>query len=271
MLLLDNETPVSAVASVTSPGAVDFVVDTFQESTQIRRATAVLHAGVDEDQPPPYDMPALLTAHSCRLDGAEMRKQFDEHGLQYGPAFAGLAAVHSADKTVGTVLAEVRLPGPIRSQQSAYGVHPALLDVCFQSVAAHSDAQVAGSTGLLLPLRVRRIRAYAPARTARYCYTRVSSADGAALEADLDVLDEHGTVLLAVRGLQLGIGASESANRDRVLNERLLTIEWEQRTLPDVDRDGPGTCLLINTSATEEVMATSITDALKTGAPVARP
>ena len=49
----------------------------------------------------------------------------------------------------------------------------------------------------------------------------------AGLEADLDVLDEHGTVLLAVHGLQLGIGASESANRDRVLNERLLTIEWE--------------------------------------------
>ena len=264
-LLLDDETPVSAVASVTSPGIVDFVVQTFQESTQIRRATAVLHAGGDEDQPPAYDMPALLTAHSCRLDGAEMRKQFDEHGLQYGPAFAGLAAVHSADETVSTVLAEVRLPGPIRSQQSAYGVHPALLDACFQSVAAHSDAQVAGSAGLLLPLRVRRIRAYASARTAHYCFTRVTSADGAALEADLDVLDKHGTVLLAVRGLQLGIGVSESANRDRVLNERLLTIDWKQQTLPDVDHVAPGTCLLISTSATSDVMATRLADALKAG------
>ena len=165
MLLLDNETPISAVASVTSPAAVDFVVENFEESTQIRRATAVLHAGGDENQPPSYDIAALLTAHSCPLDGAEMRKQFDEHGLQYGPAFAGLAAVYSADKTVGTLLAEVRLPGPIRSQQNAYGVHPAFLDACFQSVAAHSDAQDAGSAGLLLPLGVRRIRAYAPART----------------------------------------------------------------------------------------------------------
>src|SRR5271163_3253101 len=263
MLLLDNETPVSAVASVISPDAVDFVVETFGEGTQVRRATAVLHAGGDEDQPPSYDMAALLTAHSCPLDGAEMRKRFDEHGLQYGPAFAGLATVYSADRTVGTLLAEVRLSGPIRSQQNAYGVHPAFLDACFQSVAADSDAQVAGSAGLLLPLSVRRIRAYAPARAARYCYTKVTSADGAALEADLDVLDEHGTVLLSVRGLQLGIGASESANRDRVLNERLLTIEWQQRTLPDVDRVGPGTCLLISTSATADVMATRLTDALK--------
>ena len=265
MLLLDDETPVSAIASVTSPGVVDFEVETFGEGAQMRRATAVLHAAADEDDPPPYDVPALLAAHSCGLDGAEMRRQFDEHGLQYGPAFAGLAAAPSTDEALGTGLAEVKLPGNLRSQQNAYGVHPALLDACFQSVAAHPGARVAGSAGLLLPLGVRRIRGYAPARTAHYCYTRVTSADGAALEADIDVLDERGTVLLAVRGLQLAIGASDGANRDRVLNERLLTIEWKQRALPDEDHVRLGTWLLISTSATADVMATGLTDALKAG------
>ncbi|MGN6335545.1 sulfolipid-1 biosynthesis phthioceranic/hydroxyphthioceranic acid synthase [Mycobacterium sp.] len=263
MLLLDDETPVSAVASVTSTGAVDFAVETFQDGTQVRRATAVLHATVDEDQPPEYDVPALLKAHSCRVDGTELRRQFDEHGLQYGPAFAGLAVVHHADETIDTVLAEVALPGPIRSQHSAYVVHPALLDACFQSVAAHCGAQLAGNAGLLLPLGVRRIRAYGSARTARYCYTKVTRVEGTGLEADLDVLDERGTVLLAARGLQLGTGASENVNRDRVLNERLLAIEWRQRTLPDVDHIGPGTCLLISTSASADVMATRLTNALK--------
>ena len=77
------------------------------------------------------------------------------------------------------------------------------------------------------------------------------------------MLDERGTVLLAVRGLQLGTGASESVNRDRVLNERLLTIEWKQRTLPDVEHVGLGTYLLISTSATADVLATRLPDALK--------
>jgi polyketide synthase 5 len=263
MLLLDDETPVSAVASVTPTGAVDFAVETFQDGTQLRRASAMLHTGVDEDRPPSYDMPTLIKAHSCRLDGTELRKQFDGHGLQYGPAFAGLAAVHHADETIGTVLGEVGLPGPIRSQHSAYAVHPALLDACFQSVAAHSGARVAGNAGLLLPLGVRRVRAYGSARTARYSYTTVTRADLAGLEADLDVLDERGTVLLAVRGLQLGTGASESVNRDRLLNERLLTVEWKQRTPPDVGHVGLGTCLLISTSAIADVMAKRLTDALK--------
>ncbi|HZE15498.1 MAG TPA: acyltransferase domain-containing protein, partial [Mycobacterium sp.] len=264
VLLLDDETPVSAVASVTSPSVVDFAVEAFQEGVgHRRRASAVLHAGQDEDQPPAYDMPALLAAHSCRLEGDEMRKRFNEHGVQYGPAFTGLAAAHVADGTVSTVLAEVALPGSIRSQQSAYGIHPALLDACFQSVGAHPDVQSAASGGLLLPLGVRRVRAYASARSAHYCYTRVTNAAAAGVEADLDVLDEHGTVLLAVRGLQLGTGVSENANRNRVLNERLLTIEWQLRTPPEKDHADAGTLLLISTSTTADVVATMLTDALK--------
>ncbi|OBH56511.1 type I polyketide synthase [Mycobacterium sp. E2479] len=263
MLLLDDETPVSVVASATPTGALDFAVETSQDGTQMVRATATLHAGVAEHQPPAYDMPALINSHSCRLDGTELRTQFDGHGLQYGTAFAGLAAVHHSNETIDTLLGEVNLPLPIRSQHSAYAVHPALLDACFQAVAAHPGARVAGNAGLLLPLGVRRICAYGSARTARYCYTTVTRADLAGLEADLDVVDEDGTVLLAVRGLQLGTGTSDSVNRDRVLNERLLTVEWKRRTLPDVDRIDPGTWLLISTSATAEVMTTRLTDALK--------
>src|SRR6201999_2295899 len=43
-LLLDDETTVSSVASVTSLDAVDFAVESFVDGTQVRRATAVLHA-----------------------------------------------------------------------------------------------------------------------------------------------------------------------------------------------------------------------------------
>ncbi|OBG94801.1 polyketide synthase [Mycobacterium sp. E3298] len=262
-LLLDDETPVCADASMTAPGVAGFVVQSFQQRKPIRRATAVLRAGGREDRPAAYDIAGLLAAHSCRLDGVELRNQFDDHGLQYGAAFAGLAAAHSAGEGAATVLAEVALPGAIRSQHSAYGVHPALLDACFQSVAAHPAARVAGSAGLLLPLRVRGIRLYAETRGARYCYTKVSTADGAGVEADLEVLDEQGTVLLAVDGLQVSTGAAEGAHRDRVLNERLLTIEWTQRTLPDVEHLGRESCLLISTSATADVMATSLADAVK--------
>ncbi len=259
MLLLDSETPVSAVASVKSPGVVEFVVETPGESAYVRRASAVLHVAQDAEPPAAYDMSALLAEHPTRLDGDALRERFDERGIQYGPAFTGLAAAHIAD-AVRTVVTEIGLPGSIRSQHGAYVVHPALLDACFQSVGAHAEFQVAGSGGLLLPLGVRRVRVYAPVRNAHYCYTRVTKVDAAGFEADLDVLDEHGTVLLVAHGLQIGTGVSENANRDRLLNDRLLTIEWQPRELPEPATADAGAWLLI--SPTADVVATKLARAL---------
>ncbi|MGH3968258.1 MAG: polyketide synthase dehydratase domain-containing protein, partial [Mycobacterium sp.] len=261
-LQLDEQTAVGASASVASPGVANFTVETNQAGEQARHASAVLHAAEDE-QPPAQDVSALLAAHPHGEDGAKVRQRLDQRGVQYGPAFAGLAAVHTGERATGTVLAEVALPGSIRSQQAAYGVHPALLDACFQSVAAHPDVQAIGAEVLALALGVRRLRAYGAARSARYCYTRVTKADTSGIEADIDVLDEQGAVLLAVQGLRLGAGVSESARNDRVLGERLLTIEWRQRELPEVEHADAGTWLLVSTTATADVVAAALIDALK--------
>ena len=229
----------------------------------MRWATAVLHAIEDEHRPPARDMSALLAAHSHREEGAEVRKRLDQLGVQYGPAFTGLATVRTGEAPAGTVLAEVAAPDAIRSQQAAYGVHPALLDACFQSVEAHPDVQAVGEDVLVLPSGIRRLRAYGPLRNARYCYTRVTRADAIEVEADLDVLDEHGTVLLTARGLQMGKRVSDEDHEARVLGKRLLTIEWQKRELPEATPVDARKWLLVSTSPTADVVATKLTDALK--------
>ncbi|OHW67265.1 polyketide synthase [Mycobacterium avium subsp. paratuberculosis] len=260
-LLLDEQTTIDASASVSSPGVLHFTVQSHQGGEQARHASAVLGAAVDE-QPAAHDLSALLAAHPHDDDGAEVRRRMDRRGVQYGPAFAGLGAVHTGDET-GTVLAEVALPRQIRSQQAAYGVHPALLDACFQSVEAHPAVRALGDGALGLVLGIRRLRAYSAARNAHYCYTRVTKADTSGVEADIDVLDEHGAVLLAVQGLRVGTSASESGTRDRVLAERLLNIEWRQRELPEPEHADAGSWLLIGTTATADVLASTLADTLK--------
>ena len=263
LLLLDEQTPVGITATVEAPGLVSFAVESDEDGQRLRRASAVLHAVEDDDPPAPQDIAALLTAHPTPIAGDDLRQGFDLHGIQYGPAFSGLATVHTAQEVGGTtVLAEVGVPGSIRAQQSVYGVHPALLDACFQSVAAHPSVRNAGHGGLLLPLGVRRLRAYGPARHAKYCYTTVTEC-GSEVEADLEVLDDHGTVVLAVRGLQLGTGAPQGSEHDRVLGERLLSIEWQQRQLPETSHAEPGSWLLISTCDATDLVAAELTDALK--------
>ena len=253
--------PVGAVGGLVIAGVVDFAVETDQGGEHARRATAVLHVA-EEEQPPAHDMAALLAAHPRRVDGAEMRRRLDKRGIQFGPAFSGLAAVHTGEGTTATVLAEVALPGQIRSQQAAYGVHPALLDACFQSVAAHPQVQgvarrcagVAAGCPAAARLRScpqrplllrtgdqsRRVRGRGRPR-------RAGRARGRAAR---------------LQGLRLGTGASESDHDDRVLGERLLTIEWQQRELPEPDQADTGAWLLISTD-TADVVAATLADALK--------
>lgn len=260
-LLLDEQTTIGVSAVVSAPGVVDFAVETNHGEEPVRQATAVLHTATDE-QSATYDISALLAAHPGQADGAELRERLDKHGVQYGPAFAGLGVVHTGEADGETVLAEVALPREIRAQQDAYSVHPALLDACFQSVAAHPDVQALGGDVLALPLGIARLRSHGAARNAHYCYTRLIKADAAELEADLELLDEHGTVLISVHGLRLGTGVSESDRKDRVLSERLLAVEWRPSELPEPAHDEAGSWLLISTTATDEA-ATSLADALK--------
>jgi polyketide synthase 5 len=262
MLLLDAETSVGAVASVENHAAAEFSVESLDEGVNTRWASAVLHAADADHRPPAHDMGRLQAAHPVHVDGAHLREWFDRRGIQFGPAFTGLGLVHTGDEPSSTVLAELGVPSSIRANHSAFGVHPALLDACFQAVAAHPGAQHIGTGGLLLPLGVRQLRRYGPTRDARYCYARVT-ASGTALDADLDLLDVRGTVLLTARGLRMGTGASERDNRDRLLGENLLTIEWQPQALPAARDAQTGKWLLVNTSDDSDLLATALTDTLK--------
>ncbi len=262
MLLLEEQTPLHAEASARTPGTFDFLVETEQDGERERRASAVLQAIDADDRPADHDVDALLAAHPMRADGGDVRRWFDSRGVQFGPAFTALNAVNAADGSDGSVLAEIGLPTVIRNQHNAYGVHPALLDACFQSVAAHPGVQKTGTGGLLLPLGVRRLRNYGSANKARYCLTRIVSLDGSGVEADIHLIDEQGAVVLAVDGLSMGTaGGSE---RDRVLNERLMAVEWRKQELPALTaHTTPGSWLLISTSDAADFLASELTDALK--------
>ncbi|WP_412483897.1 sulfolipid-1 biosynthesis phthioceranic/hydroxyphthioceranic acid synthase [Mycolicibacterium frederiksbergense] len=266
LLLLEENTEVSAAATVTGAGSAEFAVETYLQGEQVKRASAALRSGEAESAPAALDIDAVIAAHPLRVDGAEMRGWYNQRGVQYGPAFAGLVAVNVNDQSDGpsdSVLAEVALPGSIRSQQGAYGVHPALLDACFQAVGAHPVLRSDTTGTLMLPLGVRRLRTYASTRNAHYCYARIVSVTPAAVEVDLDLLDENGAVLLAVGGLRVGTGVSDSGQRDRTFSDRLLTIEWRQHELPEVEYREAGRWLLISTSDAADLLATKLADALK--------
>ena len=112
----------------------------------------------------------------------------------------------------------------------------------------HPQVQKAGAGGLLLPVGVRRLRNYHSMRNAQYCLTRVTASPAGECEADLEILDGHGNGAVDRRGAAAGGGVSEPEHDNRLLNERLFTIEWEPRELPELSQIEPGSWLLLSTS-----------------------
>ncbi len=264
MLILSENTPISAVATLERPDVAEFVVTTQQSGERTRRAVGLLSSAEGGQGPAQVDIAGLLAAHSHTIDGSELRDTLSARGIRSGAAFAGLVAARTGENDASSVLAEVSLPGPIRSQQAAYGVHPALLDACFQTIAAAPATRAAAGRGLLVPLSARLLRICGPVRDARYCITRVApSGTGTDVIADIDVLDETGTVVLIVRDLRMGTGPVERTERDRLLTERLLTVDWQKRAIPEVPEADPGVWLLITAAESGELLASRLTDALK--------
>lgn len=264
LMLLDQFTEVTATAAIGTTGEAEFAAQTALDGERIRHAVATLAAAVDDGRATRRDIAELLSAHPNRISGEELRGWFAARRIQFGPAFTGLQAVYTADgDDRSTLLAEVTLPGDIRSQQAGYGIHPALLDACFQAVAAAAGTPGLSEGGLLLPLSVARLRRIGPGRDARYALIRAIAADAGAIEADLDVLDADGEVVLHVAGLRMGTQETKNSERDRVLAERLLTVEWKQQQPPAASGAESGAWLLVGDEHDE--FAVRLRDAMVTG------
>ena len=261
MLMLDDETPVSANATMISDGVAEFVVQTYAAGALTRRAAARLTGSASVAEAPVRDIEHLRALQTQRVEGEDLRAAFRDAGVEHGPAFAGLVAAAAGEG--GTVLAEVSLPGPLRSQQGGYGAHPAVLDACFQAVVADPGVQAVADGSLLLPLGVRRLRRYHSTRHAAFCAATVTDADSTGVSANLEILDENGTVLVEVEGLRLGTGVSESGRAEQVLNDRLLTVDWLQRDLDEPEHDQPGTWLLIDRATDADPLTADLAAALR--------
>ena len=142
-------------------------------------------------------------------------------------------------------------------------MHPALLDACFQAVGAHPDLHADTTGALMLPLGVARLRAHASTRNAHYCYVQLTSASAAAVEADIEVLDEQGAVLLSVTGLRLGTGVSEAGSVTARSTSDCSPSTGGSRSRPRRTTVEAGSWLVVSTSDGSDMLAAELAEALK--------
>ena len=156
-----------------------------------------------------------------------------KRGLEYGPAFQAIQEIRRRD---GEAIAPLRLAPDLRAQASAYEVHPALLDACFQVLGAALPPSVAAS-GPYVPIGIEGLRIdgrLAPG--GEYWGHAVLRSDGpgvdGCVQGDVFLRDQSGAAALWVRGLRLRPLDGDRApatSRDAWLYE----VSWLPVSRPD--------------------------------------
>ncbi|WP_026423393.1 non-ribosomal peptide synthetase [Actinokineospora inagensis] len=167
-----------------------------------------------DQAPRVVDIPGLLRGfRRASISPEQFYAEYRERGIDYGPAFRGVVAVHEAE---GEVLAELALPDAVPND---FALPPSLVDSamqCMRLLAEGSDIRVV--------FAIKRVEVLAPCTARMWAWLR---RDGERI--DIDLIDEHGTVCLALRGIQGRRARTEAP-------ARTLRPIWEPVTVPEVDR-----------------------------------
>jgi len=141
------------------------------------------------------DLDAIRAVCPTARKGDDLYRFFAASGLAYGRGFKAVAQGWAGE---GEALAELVLPAGLDGGGEGFLLHPSLLDAATQAVAL-LEPEAAGREARV-PFAVERIdiAGVLPARL--FAHARRAGVSGDISKFDIDLIDEHGTVLAAIRG-----------------------------------------------------------------------
>ncbi len=163
---------------------------------------------------------------------ANYYQRLNHQGLNYGTSFQAIKQIWQGDSQA---LGQIKLPETLVSQTDNYQIHPALLDACLQLIgAAYADSE----DGLYLPVGLDSLNLYQSPGDSVWSHVKVKpTADAQILEADFQIFNDAGELVIAIANLSLQylshqslrklISAPETVDVDSCIYE----IDWQAQNL----------------------------------------
>ena len=218
-LLLSNNSllqtvlaPQSADEQAKQSAQVQIFSSAGGESDFVRHAVAIASKEVSTAK-----FPSLLDSQSALLSSpANVERYYQslsQQGLNYGSSFRTIQQLWQQD---GRSLSQIRLAQGDTAE--AYGIHPALLDGCFQTIGM--AVQHKSTTGTYLPASVDTLSFFRPLGASGWCSVQLQpdayrngrnghqnggqkGTVSALLKADLCIWNESGELCAALTGMTL--------------------------------------------------------------------
>jgi acyl transferase domain-containing protein/acyl carrier protein len=183
-----------------------------------------------------HESPGELMAR-CKeiVAGADLYEGLRARGLEYGTSFRGVEQLWRRD---GEALGRLQLTEAVATQKNNHKVHPALLDACFQVLAAALPKGSAEGDDPYLPVGLARLHLTDLPDAGLWAHALMKTdvpADSDYLEGDVYLLDESGRVLLEAQGLRLQRLERDAGrkNEHEDLDDWLYEVRWEPKDLPE--------------------------------------
>ena len=152
-----------------------------------------------------------------------------QNGLHYGETFRNVQKLWSGNMSL---LGELNLHEKLQYGIDKYHFHPALLDSCLH-ILEHAANWATGEDqpGIYLPVFLRRYKIYSQVPDKVWCYIRVTEASADALKADYSIMDEKGTLVAELQGLECTYVEGSRGERNIGVYDGLYDYVWHETTV----------------------------------------
>lgn len=160
-----------------------------------------------------------MSAAAAKVDRETHYRLAATLGLDYGPAFQGLYEADLAESSL-----EARLESPAGLTGEGYLIHPALLDVCYQSLVDFFRSEIEVGQGVaLLPVKTGRLERHRPGVVNQF-RARLARRSARSVLADFDLFDAEGNLVASVSGCRFR--AAPLAHKEQAQIARWHIVPW---------------------------------------------
>lgn len=159
-----------------------------------------------------------ISSVAARVDGETHYRLAAALGLDYGPAFRGL---REAILTENCLQAELEYPDNLTADD--YLIHPALLDVCYQSLVDFFRDEIEAGQGVaLLPVKTGRLERYHSGKIIGF-RTRIIRRSARSVLADFELFDAENKHLASVSGCRFRAAPLVHKEQEKIARWRIVS------------------------------------------------
>ncbi|MEW6735824.1 MAG: polyketide synthase dehydratase domain-containing protein, partial [Acidobacteriota bacterium] len=155
--------------------------------------------------------------------------ELQKKGNNYGSSFQGIARLYRGNNEA---LGWIEIPEILKTEARSYHIHPALLDACFQVLAAAAPIE---ATISFMPVYIDSVRIYRRLDFPLWSYAIFRSSieqDTGYSQGDIKLFDESGHLVAEIQGL-----CSQTLNRDieyvlpQNIDDWFYQLQWQLKSL----------------------------------------